>query len=165
MDPCRTLKHNFFLKWHTYCSGRVRESSKRIWDDQPRTPVLPTSPAPMSSQWPFSVGRWLFHRTWALPLRAVPAGDRGKPGSCSLALNPRALWALGPVFLPLCDAAAKLIQSCPTLCSLMDCSLPGSSSMGFSRQEYWSGLPLPSPSVWWRTCFYILKQIDIYLYL
>ena len=25
----------------------------------------------------------------------------------------------------------------------MDCSLPGSSSMGFSRQEYWSGLPFP----------------------
>ena len=25
-------------------------------------------------------------------------------------------------------------------CEPMDCSLPGSSSMGFSRQEYWSGL-------------------------
>ena len=28
----------------------------------------------------------------------------------------------------------------------MDCSLPGSSSMGFSRQEYWSEVPLPSPT-------------------
>ena len=27
----------------------------------------------------------------------------------------------------------------------MDCSPPGSSSMGFSRQEHWSGLPFPSP--------------------
>ena len=27
----------------------------------------------------------------------------------------------------------------------MDCSLPGSLSMGFSRQEYWSGLLYPSP--------------------
>ena len=29
----------------------------------------------------------------------------------------------------------------------MDCGLPGSSihGMGFSRQEYWSGLPFPSP--------------------
>ena len=27
----------------------------------------------------------------------------------------------------------------------MDCSLPGSSVMGFSRQEYWRGLPFPSP--------------------
>ena len=26
----------------------------------------------------------------------------------------------------------------------MDCSLPGSSSVQFSRQEYWSELPLPS---------------------
>ena len=30
-------------------------------------------------------------------------------------------------------------------CNPMDCSLPGSSVHGFSRQEYWSGLPLPSP--------------------
>ena len=87
-------------------------------------------------------------------------------------------------------AAAKLLQSCPTLCDPIDGSPPGSSvpgilqartrvgcycllrcvklkvkllscvrllatpwtaayqappSMGFSRQEYWSGLPLPSP--------------------
>ena len=27
----------------------------------------------------------------------------------------------------------------------MDCSLPGSQSMGLSRQEYWSGLPFPLP--------------------
>ena len=26
----------------------------------------------------------------------------------------------------------------------MDCSLPGSSVYGFSRQEYWSGLPFPT---------------------
>ena len=32
-------------------------------------------------------------------------------------------------------------QLCPTLCDAMDCSLPGSSFMGFSSQEYWSGLP------------------------
>ena len=30
-------------------------------------------------------------------------------------------------------------------CDPMDCSLPGSSVMGFPRQEYWSGLPFPSP--------------------
>ena len=34
-------------------------------------------------------------------------------------------------------------QSCLTLCNLMDYSQPG--SMGFSRQEYWSGLTFPSP--------------------
>ena len=31
-------------------------------------------------------------------------------------------------------------------CDPMDCSLPGSSVHGFSRQEYWSGLPFPSPN-------------------
>ena len=92
-------------------------------------------------------------------------------------------------------AAAKSLQSCPTLCDPIDSSPPGSPvpgilqartlewvaisfsnawkwkvkvkslshvrlfatpwtaahqappSMGFSRQEYWSGVPLPSPSV------------------
>ena len=37
-------------------------------------------------------------------------------------------------------AAAKLLQSCPTLSDPMDCSLPGPPSMGFSRQEHWSGI-------------------------
>ena len=36
-------------------------------------------------------------------------------------------------------------QSCLSLCDPMQCSLPGSSVMEFSRQEYWSGLPFPSP--------------------
>ena len=27
----------------------------------------------------------------------------------------------------------------------MDCSLPAPPSMGFSKQEYWSRLPFPSP--------------------
>ena len=95
-------------------------------------------------------------------------------------------------------AAAKLLQSCPTLCDPIDGGPPGSAvpgilqartlewvaisfsnawkgkvkvkslsrvrlfatlwsaafqaplSMGFSRQEYWSGVPLPSPSGFFR---------------
>ena len=39
----------------------------------------------------------------------------------------------------------EVSRSCLTLCDPMDCSLLGSSSMEFSRQEYWSGLPFPSP--------------------
>ena len=94
---------------------------------------------------------------------------------------------------PAATAAAKWLQSCPTLCDPIDGSPPGSPvpgilqartlewiaisvsnawkwkvkvkslsrvrlletpwtaayqaplSMGFSRQEYWSGVPLPSP--------------------
>ena len=37
-------------------------------------------------------------------------------------------------------AAAKLLQSCPTLCSHQ-----APLNLGFSRQEHWSGLPFPSP--------------------
>ena len=33
---------------------------------------------------------------------------------------------------------AKLLQSCPTLCDAID-----PLSMGFPRQQYWSGLPCP----------------------
>ena len=40
---------------------------------------------------------------------------------------------------------SEVAQLFPTLCDPMDCSLPGSSIHGFSRQEYWSGVPLPSP--------------------
>ena len=40
---------------------------------------------------------------------------------------------------------SEVAQSCPTLSNPMDCSLPGSCIHGISRQEYWSGLPLPSP--------------------
>ena len=36
-------------------------------------------------------------------------------------------------------------QSYLTLCDPMDSSLPGPPSMGFTRQQYWSGLPFPSP--------------------
>ena len=43
---------------------------------------------------------------------------------------------------PVC-VSAKSLQSCLILCDPMDCSPPG--SMGFSRQEYWSGLPCPPP--------------------
>ena len=42
-------------------------------------------------------------------------------------------------------AAAKSLQSCPTLCDPIDGSTPGSPNLGFSRQEHWSGLPFPSP--------------------
>ena len=39
---------------------------------------------------------------------------------------------------------AKSLQLCPSLCNPVDCNPPGLLSMGFSRQEYWSGLPFPS---------------------
>ena len=40
---------------------------------------------------------------------------------------------------------SEVAQSCLALRDPMDCSPPGSSVHGFSRQEYWSGVPLTSP--------------------
>ena len=41
-------------------------------------------------------------------------------------------------------AAAKSLQSCPTLCDPIDRAHQAPLSLGFSRQEHWSGLPFPS---------------------
>ena len=49
----------------------------------------------------------------------------------------------------------KSLQSCLTLCDPIDGSLPGSLSLGFSRQEHWSGVPLPSP----------LERINLVIYI
>ena len=44
------------------------------------------------------------------------------------------------------QSESEVAQSCPSLCDPMDCiAYQASPSMEFSRQEYWSGLPFPSP--------------------
>ncbi|CAI9166541.1 unnamed protein product [Rangifer tarandus platyrhynchus] len=47
------------------------------------------------------------------------------------------------IYIEKSTATAKSLQSCPTLCEPIDGS--PSESLGFSRQEHWSGLPFPSP--------------------
>ena len=42
-------------------------------------------------------------------------------------------------------AAAKSLQSCLTLATPYTADYQVPLSLGFSRQEYWSGLPFPSP--------------------
>ena len=37
------------------------------------------------------------------------------------------------------------LLACPTLVTPLDCSPPGSSVHGISRQEHWSGLSFSSP--------------------
>ena len=126
-----------------------------------------------------------------MPMLRMPSGRT--PRNLAVSLVPRFrchLWD------GLAAAAAKLLQSCPTLCDPIDGSPPGSHvpgivqarslewvaisfsnagkwkvkvkllscvwllatrwtaalqtppSMGLSRQEYWSGVPLPSPVRW-----------------
>ena len=56
-------------------------------------------------------------------------------------------------------------QSC-RLCNPVDSSPPGSSVMGFSRQEYWSGVPCPSPgnllTQGWNLGLLHCRQIPLY---
>ena len=44
-----------------------------------------------------------------------------------------------------CCCAVLTAQLCPTLCNPMNAARQAPLSMGFSRQEYWSGLPCPPP--------------------
>ena len=136
------------------------------------------------------------------PFRLSQSTSFGYPASC-IELTPficltydvyvSILFSQVIPFSPPAAAAAKSLQSCPTLCNPIDSSPPGSPvpgilqartlewvaisfsnawkwkvkvellshvwlfvtpgtaayqappSMGFSRQEYWSGVPLPSP--------------------
>ena len=50
-----------------------------------------------------------------------------------------------PPYMSAAAAAAKSLQSCLTLCDPIDGSPLAPLSLGFSRQEHWSGLPFPSP--------------------
>ena len=45
----------------------------------------------------------------------------------------------------LLEGEGEVAQSCPTLCDLWTVAHQAPLFMGFSRQEYWSGLPFPSP--------------------
>ena len=42
------------------------------------------------------------------------------------------------------ESEGEVTQSCPTLCDPWTVAHQAPPSMGFSRQEYWSGLPFPS---------------------
>ena len=69
-------------------------------------------------------------------------------------------WFFSPVVV-------LVVQSCPALCNPMDCSPPGSSVHEFSRQEYWNGLPFPSPGVFptqdWNPGLLLCRQILYHL--
>ena len=43
------------------------------------------------------------------------------------------------------EVKVLVIQSCPTLCPPLIVACQAPLSMGFPRQEYWSGLPVLSP--------------------
>ena len=60
---------------------------------------------------------------------------------------------------------SEVAQSCPTLSDPTDSSPQAPPSMGFSRQEYWSGVPLPSLCVFAVICYFHILTSQIYIYL
>ena len=60
---------------------------------------------------------------------------------------------LAPLASRWCTPACQVAQSCLTLCHPVGCSRQAPLSMGFSRQEHWSGVPclpsgdLPNPGI------------------
>ena len=67
-----------------------------------------------------------------------------------------------PAFLMMYSAAtaatATSPQSCLTLSTLWTVAHQAPLSMGFSRQEYWNGMPLPSPMMY--SAYKLNKQGD-----
>ena len=45
------------------------------------------------------------------------------------------------------ESESEVAQSCLTVCNPWTVAHQASPFMGFSRQEYWSGLPFPSPGL------------------
>ena len=95
----------------------------------------------VSCQAPLSMG---FPRQeyWSV-LPCPPPGNLPNPG-----IKPASYLPLAPPGNPtqvISESESEVAQSCPTLCDPIDSSPPGPPSLGFSRQEHWSGLPFPSP--------------------
>ena len=44
-----------------------------------------------------------------------------------------------------CGGGGLVTKSCPTVVTPWTVAHPAPLSMGFSKQEYWNGLPFPSP--------------------
>ena len=55
---------------------------------------------------------------------------------------------------------SEVSQSCPTLVTPWTAAHQAPPSMGFSRQEYWSGVPLPSPTLILHASKVMLKIIQ-----
>ena len=78
-------------------------------------------------------------------LESHPPETDHSPCSTALSWSQSCVYSdISPLHARAC-VHAKSLQSCLTLCHHTDGSPPGSSLWGFSRQEYWSGLPCPPP--------------------
>ena len=78
----------------------------------------------------------------------VRAGTPGKPVTCNSEQMPnyRRCWSVHYWLLNHPPKGSGLVaKSCPTLATPWTVACQAPLSMGFSTQEYWNGLPFPSP--------------------
>ena len=131
-----------FVTRLTWTAPRTKYSSTKKFADTNHTPL----PFGIREVWILTWVRWFFgtvvHHLLSL-----------------LAFQIKSLFLVSvsrlPIYWPVlqqathaCAAAAgaaKSLQSCPTLCSPIVAAHQAPPSLGFSRQEHWSGLPFPSP--------------------
>ena len=127
---CQSL----ILSWaHTSWDVCVIGSFKKfIWRHLSKV-ILPPPPAHHLNHLPGAKSHWVMWKLLLLLLSDLPTEITSSPGPETCAPS---------VMLTHCCC---WVASVPTLCDPMDCSPPGSRSLGFSRQEHWSGLPFPSP--------------------
>ena len=91
---------------------------------------------------PLTVHFWVDKSLLSGPGRSLPSCNR--PGLDSSRMQIPTLLLIWRASFLFCVPAWVCAQSCLTLCDPTDYSLPGSSICGI-LQEYWSGLPFPSP--------------------
>ena len=126
----KTLTMNIIQWWYLFIPKRGKKSS-----------------GPQTLHWPQRRSHLCCHppsfHLYATPPLRIKKGKAAAKCDCS--------WSLSV----LCTRA-ELLQSCPTLCDLMDCSHQTPLSVEFSRQEYWSRLPCPPPgdllTQGWNSC-------------
>ena len=112
-------------------------------------PLMKAHACPIHSTWFQFVDHQVFNgRCYSTVERSLQGSNLVLPLPGCVTLG-KLLTSLCPskteVAVVLTAAAAKALQSCPTLCDPVDWSLPGSSVHGVF--QYWTGVSLPSPVV------------------
>ena len=88
-----------------------------------------------------TVGFFNARRTWVFNQRKASVVLSGLFWKVSFVQGSKESRCVSLTSFMLACMLAKSLQSCLTLCDPVDCQDP--LSMGFCRQEYWSGLPCP----------------------
>ena len=140
----------------SYCLAASQKVKYRLaqWASNSTPRYLPKANETYGHTWIFREALLIINKTWKIPNanqhvseqtieyphKEMPLSNKKKTDQ--LIRNNQ--WLVTTIDM-YCNLVCEVAQSCPTLCYRMDCSLPGSSVHGIFRQEYWSGLPFPSP--------------------